>query len=84
MAFVQLSEQFLQPRYGYGQCRGLRHNAAPRSGCGTTPERAINVAPYFADGQEVTELYTGEKAVVRGGKVKFSTYSNNIALVVAE
>lgn len=43
---------------------------------------AIPIAPYFSDGDVVTELYAGTKAVVANGKVKFPYYQNNIAVIV--
>lgn len=49
------------------------------------PERGINVGGQFADGTVVTELYTGEKATVKDGRVKFASHRNNVAIIaVAE
>ena len=49
------------------------------------PERGINVGWQFADGTVVTELYTGEKATVKDGRVKFASHRNNVAIIaVAE
>lgn len=41
----------------------------------------IKVYGVFADGSRVTELYTGQTAVVAGGSVSFSGFKNNIALI---
>jgi alpha-amylase len=41
----------------------------------------IRVAPYFNDGDVVTELYTKQKATVAGGAVTFPEYLNNIAVI---
>ena len=49
------------------------------------PERGINVGGQFADGTVVTELFTGEKATVKDGRVKFASHRNNVAIIaVAE
>lgn len=41
----------------------------------------INVNGIFDDGTKVTDLYTGNTAVVTGGNVKFPVYQNNIAII---
>lgn len=43
---------------------------------------AINVAPYFADGDAVIELYSGNEAIVKNGTVNFASYTNNIAIIL--
>lgn len=42
---------------------------------------AIPVAPYFADGEKVTDLYTGATAIVTDGHVRFPEYRNNVAVI---
>jgi glycosidase len=42
---------------------------------------AIPVSPYFKDGETVTELYSGQTAIVSDGKVVFEHYSNNLAII---
>lgn len=44
---------------------------------------AIPVAPYFADGETVTDLYTGCVAVVADGSVRFPKYGNDVAVIVS-
>lgn len=43
--------------------------------------QAINVAGVFDDGIVVTELYTGEEAIIENGTVKFPRYENKIAII---
>jgi len=43
---------------------------------------AIPVAPYFADGETVTDLYTNSVSVVANGSVRFPEYENNVAVIV--
>lgn len=42
---------------------------------------AIDVRGIFADGRPVTELYTGQRAVVDNGKIRFPGYKNNVAII---
>ena len=42
---------------------------------------AIPVAPYFADGEKVTDLYNGATATVTDGHVRFPEYRNNVAVI---
>lgn len=39
---------------------------------------AIYVAPYFKDGEEVTELYSGEKCTVKNGKITYQANRSNV------
>lgn len=41
----------------------------------------INVAGWFDEGEEVEELYSGSKGIVRGGEVSFPAYLNNVAVI---
>lgn len=41
----------------------------------------IAVSPYFEDGDEVVELYTGCRTTVVNGCVTFPVYENHIAIV---
>ena len=41
----------------------------------------IAVTPYFEDGDEVVELYTGCRTTVVNGCVTFPVYENHIAIV---
>lgn len=41
----------------------------------------IPVSAAFADGTDVTELYTGQTATVTGGTVRFPSFRNNVAIV---
>ena len=41
----------------------------------------VAVAPYFADGDSLVELYTGQTATVRQGKVLFPAYKNKVAVI---
>lgn len=43
--------------------------------------RSIAVRDFFADGVELTELYTGQTATVVNGTVSFPEYRNKIALI---
>lgn len=47
-------------------------------------EQPITVAPVFADGEILTELYTGQTATVKNGRISFPRYENNIAILSAE
>lgn len=42
---------------------------------------AIPVAPYFADGETVIDLYTGFQSIVTNGTVRFPSYKNNLAII---
>ena len=46
--------------------------------------RPIPVEGIFADGTEVTELYTGQTAIVASGNVNFPTFSNKVAILKAD
>ena len=46
--------------------------------------RAIPVSGIFADGTEVTELYSGQRATVESGAVTFPTFSNKVAILKAD
>lgn len=48
------------------------------------PERAISIDGIYPDGTTLTELYTGQTAIVRDGTVKFPAYTNNVALIRKE
>lgn len=43
--------------------------------------QAISVADIFGEGVSVTELYTGQTAIVRDGAVSFPFYENKIAII---
>jgi len=43
----------------------------------------IPVSAAFADGTDVTELYTGQTATVTGGTVRFPSFRNNVAIVAS-
>lgn len=43
--------------------------------------RPIPVSPCFADGEYLTELYTGQTARVTNGAVSFPRYENKIAII---
>ncbi len=43
--------------------------------------RSICVSGYFAEGEQLEELYTGQKATVTDNAVTFPTYLNRIALI---
>lgn len=43
--------------------------------------KPITLGDVFPDGTEVTELYTGTRAIVRQGRVSFPRYDNHIAVV---
>lgn len=45
------------------------------------PNRSINVEGVFNEGAEIEELYTGQKAQVRDGKIFFAEYLNNVAIL---
>lgn len=44
----------------------------------------VKVSPWFAEGAEVTELYTGQRVCVKDGCVALTNYKNNIAVFVSE
>lgn len=48
----------------------------PAEGC------KVKIAPYFADGTDVTELYTGEKLTVTDGYVTLGKCQGNVAVMV--
>lgn len=43
--------------------------------------KPIRVSPYFSDGEELMELYTGQTAIVKDGTVTFPTFKNKIAVI---
>lgn len=43
--------------------------------------QSIDVAEYFKNGDILTELYTGQRAIVTDGKVSFPKYENKIAII---
>lgn len=45
--------------------------------------RAITVHGTFADGKKISELYTGQTAIVSHGEVTFPKYENSIAILRA-
>lgn len=61
----------------------IRYNANGKIIISLVPEsgRAIATGNAFADGTKVTELYTGQTAIVKGGKVAFPRYENNVAVI---
>lgn len=44
----------------------------------------IPVGGFFSEGEQVVELYTGQRAAVTGGKVQFDKYENGVAVIVKE
>lgn len=46
-----------------------------------TDGRPISVSGIFADGSEVTELYSGQSATVKDGAVVFPTFENDVAII---
>ncbi|MGM9746402.1 MAG: hypothetical protein ACI30H_05540, partial [Paludibacteraceae bacterium] len=46
------------------------------------PDRAIPVAPFFRDGDTLTECYTGQQATVQNGLVRLTRYENGVAVFV--
>lgn len=48
------------------------------------PNLPIDVSTLFADGELVTELYTGQTATVNAGKVTYPTFTNNVAIISRE
>lgn len=44
----------------------------------------IPVAPYFADGTELVELYTGQRSTVKDGVIVFHGFRNNVAVLAAD
>lgn len=45
------------------------------------PNRPIDVAGYFSDGERLVELYSGQEATVTDQSVKFPYYQNKIAVI---
>ena len=43
--------------------------------------QSIDVAQYFRNGDILTELYTGQRAMVTDGKILFPKYENKIAII---
>lgn len=43
--------------------------------------QSIDVAQYFKNGDILTELYTGQRAMVTDGKILFPKYENKIAII---
>lgn len=41
----------------------------------------IDVAGTFKDSERLVELYTGEEAMVKDGKISFTYYNNNVAIL---
>lgn len=46
--------------------------------------RPIDVAGYFAEGDRLVELYSGQQAPVTNNSVSFPTYQNKIAIIVKQ
>lgn len=46
--------------------------------------RPIDVAGYFADGELLVELYTGQQATVVDHSISFPTYQNRIAVITRQ
>lgn len=46
--------------------------------------RPINVAGYFADGEQLVELYTGQQATVINHSISFPSYQNRIAIIARQ
>lgn len=46
--------------------------------------RPIDVAGYFADGEKLIELYTGQEAIVTNNSISFPTYQNRIAILAKQ
>ncbi|MBQ8774721.1 MAG: hypothetical protein IJZ50_02585 [Alistipes sp.] len=44
---------------------------------------AIPTGGYFAEGEEVVDLCTGNRGVIDAGRVRFERYKNNVAVIVA-
>lgn len=61
----------------------LRYNGNDKILIRVKPEsgKPIPVAGIFADGTLLTELYTGQSAIVKDGLVVFPIYKNNIAII---
>lgn len=61
----------------------IRYNESDTILIRVVPEsgRPIDTAGIFRDGITVTELYTNQSAVVRGGAVSFPEYKNSIAII---
>ena len=43
--------------------------------------QSIDVAEYFKNGETLTELYTGQRAMVDDGKISFPKYENKLAII---
>jgi len=41
----------------------------------------VSVAGYFTEGETLMELYSGQKAIVKDGKIQFPHYQNKIAII---
>ncbi len=41
----------------------------------------IEVSPYFKDGETLTELYSGEKGIVKDGKISFAPNQSNVQII---
>ena len=63
----------------------IRYNATDKLVISLVPEngKAIPTSNAFADDTKVTELYTGQTAVVKDGKVVFPRYENKVAVIKA-
>ena len=46
------------------------------------PDRAIPVAPFFRNGDALTECYTGQQATVQNGVVRLPEYAHGVAVLV--
>jgi len=44
-------------------------------------DKPIPCGPYFQDGVELVELYSGQTAKVENGKIRFPVYQNNVAVI---
>jgi len=44
----------------------------------------IKVSPYFAEGSELIELYSGQTGTVKNGYITFPVYQNHIAIIAAK
>lgn len=45
-------------------------------------DRAIPVAPFFCDGDTLTECYSGRQTTVQHGVVRLTRYENGVAVFV--
>ena len=61
----------------------LRYNDSDSILMRLRPEEtgAINLYGVFPDGTRLSELYTGQTAVVSDGKISFPEYKNHIAIL---